>query len=128
MASNNPGSEEHPMQIWTKRAYEKSGERDGMRLLVDRIWPRGVSKDEAHIDRWYKDLAPSTELRKWFNHDPQKWEEFKKKYFQELNGKSEALGELLEMVHRGRITLVYGAKDQQHNNAVALKEYLENLA
>jgi uncharacterized protein YeaO (DUF488 family) len=128
MASNNPGSEEHPMQIWTKRAYEKPGERDGMRLLVDRIWPRGVSKDEAHIDRWYKDLAPSTELRKWFNHDPQKWQEFKKKYFQELKGKSEALGELLEMVHRGRITLVYGAKDQQHNNAVALKEYLENRA
>ena len=128
MGSNDPSSEEHLMQIWTKRAYEKPGEKDGVRVLVDRIWPRGISKDEAHIDRWLKDVAPGTELRKWFNHEPQKWEEFKKKYFQELKGKGEAVEELFEMVHRGRITLVYGAKDQQHNNAVALKEYLENRA
>jgi uncharacterized protein YeaO (DUF488 family) len=114
------------MQISTKRAYEKPGKQDGMRVLVDRIWPRGIGKDEAHIDRWLKDVAPTTELRKWFNHEPQKWKEFKNKYFQELEGKSEALEELLEMVHGGRITLVYGAKDQQHNNAIALKEYLEN--
>ena len=114
------------MQISTKRAYEKPGKQDGMRVLVDRIWPRGIGKDEAHIDRWLKDVAPTNELRKWFNHEPQKWKEFKNKYFQELEGKSEALEELLEMVHGGRITLVYGAKDQQHNNAIALKEYLEN--
>jgi uncharacterized protein YeaO (DUF488 family) len=128
MGSNNQNSEEHLTQIWTKRAYEEPGKKDGMRVLVDRIWPRGISKDEARIDRWLKDVAPTTELRKWFNHELQKWEEFKKKYFQELTGKSEALEELLEMVHKGRITLVYGAKDQQHNNAVALKEYLENRA
>jgi uncharacterized protein YeaO (DUF488 family) len=128
MASISPRAEEHLMQIWTKRVYEEPGQQDGMRVLVDRIWPRGVSKDEALIDHWLKDIAPSTELRKWFNHDPQKWVEFKKKYFLELKGKDEELEELLRMAHKGRVTLVYGAKDQEHNNAVALKEYLEEQA
>jgi uncharacterized protein YeaO (DUF488 family) len=116
------------MQIWTKRAYEYPGKQDGTRVLVDRIWPRGVSKDEARIDLWLKEVAPSTQLRKWFNHDPQKWEEFKKRYFQELKGKSEAVKELFRMANSGRITFVYGAKDRQHNNAIALKEYLEKRA
>jgi len=116
------------MQIGTRRAYEKPGEQDGRRVLVDRTWPRGVSRDQARIDQWLKDIAPSTELRKWFNHDPQKWEEFKKKYFQELKGNSEALEALFQMAHKKRVTLVYGAKDQEHNNAVALKEYLERRA
>jgi uncharacterized protein YeaO (DUF488 family) len=116
------------VQIWTKRIYQEPGRQDGMRILVDRIWPRGVSKDEALIDHWLKDVAPSTELRKWFSHDPQKWEKFKKKYFHELRGKGEAVEELLRMAHKNRVTLVYGAKDQEHNNAVALKEYLEEQA
>jgi uncharacterized protein YeaO (DUF488 family) len=109
------------MQIWTKRAYEKAGAQDCMRVLVDRIWPRGVSKDEAHIDHWLEDVAPSTELRKWFKHDPQKWEEFKKRYFQELQGNSEALQELQRMAEMGRVTLVFSAKDQR-------KQYLEKRA
>jgi uncharacterized protein YeaO (DUF488 family) len=116
------------MQIWTKRVYEEPGRQEGVRILVDRIWPRGVSKEEALIDHWLKDIAPSTELRKWFNHDPRKWEKFKEKYFLELNGNGELLEELLRIAHMGPVTLVYGARDQDHNNAVALKEFLEKQA
>jgi len=112
------------MEIRIKRVYTKPAQSDGYRVLVDRIWPRGVSKDEAHLDDWMKDVAPSSKLRKWFNHDPDRWNEFKHRYFDELEDKSEKLHVLRNKAKTGRITLVYSAKDEEHNNAVALKEYL----
>jgi uncharacterized protein YeaO (DUF488 family) len=108
-----------------KRAYEKPARGDGCRVLVDRLWPRGVSKAEAKIDHWAKELAPSTALRKWFGHDPERWPEFKRGYFAELESQGEALGELRKLARGKTVTLVYGAKDVEHNQAVALKEYLE---
>jgi uncharacterized protein YeaO (DUF488 family) len=114
------------MAIRLKRAYEAPGASDGYRVLVDRVWPRGVKKDEARIDAWLREVAPSTELRKWFGHDPAKWNEFKSRYFAELENHREALNDLLGRVREGRITLVFGAKDETHNNAVVLKEYLED--
>jgi uncharacterized protein YeaO (DUF488 family) len=113
------------MSIRLKRAYDQPAANDGYRVLVDRVWPRGVSKDEAQIDDWPKEIAPSTELRKWFGHDPEKWDEFKKRYFQELDGRAEIVNELVNQAREGRLTLVYSAKDEKHNNAVALKEYLK---
>ena len=114
------------MQIWLKRVYEKPGSRDGARVLVDRLWPRGINKDKAGIDLWLKDLAPSHELRKWFGHDRKKWEGFKKRYYCELNTKrQEAVEKLEEIARSGRVTLVYASADERLNNAVALKEYLE---
>jgi len=107
-----------------KRAYEPSEKSDGFRILVDRLWPRGIKKEDAHFDVWLKEIAPSTELRKWFNHETEKWEEFRKKYKAELKD-SEALKELSALLKEHKtITLVYGAKDEQHNQAVALKEFL----
>ena len=111
-----------------KRAYDPPTADDGRRILIDRLWPRGISKQRAAIDHWMKDIAPSTELRKWFGHDPRKWREFKERYARELDQRPEALAQLLEMAKAGRITLVFGAKDTAHNNAVALKEYLERRA
>jgi uncharacterized protein YeaO (DUF488 family) len=108
-----------------KRAYEPPAKSDGYRVLVDRIWPRGVTKDDLKIDAWLKDVAPSTALRKWFGHDPNKWDEFKRRYTEELEPHTAALGQLVERARAGRITLVFGAKDTEHNNAVALKEHLE---
>ncbi|HSD64755.1 MAG TPA: DUF488 family protein [Ignavibacteriaceae bacterium] len=110
--------------VKVKRAYDKYEKADGTRILVDRLWPRGVKKEKAKIDDWEKDVAPSDALRKWFDHDPQKWIEFKKKYFKELKDKKKLL---IKMVDRNKtnLTLVYAAKDNEHNNAVALKEYLE---
>jgi uncharacterized protein YeaO (DUF488 family) len=113
------------MQTWTKRAYEQPGSQDGKRVLVDRVWPRGVRKEEAHIDEWLKEVAPSNSLRKWFGHDPEKWEEFKKRYFRELEENPEPLERLGKLVREGRVTLVFGAKNRKYNNAAALKEYLE---
>ena len=113
------------MNIKTKRIYDTYKKADGYRILVDRLWPRGVKKDEAHIDDWIKTVAPSDSLRKWFAHDPEKWEEFKKNYHAELNDKKALLDNLIAGKGRGNITLVYSAKDDKHNNAVALKEYLE---
>ena len=110
----------------TKRAYEPARKADGFRILVDRLWPRGVSKDSARIDLWLKDLAPSNMLRKWFAHDPSKWTEFRARYFRELENNREAVAELMERVRKGPVTLIYGTKDEEHNNAVALKEYLES--
>lgn len=114
------------MQIRTRRAYEKPTDRDGLRVLVDRVWPRGVSKAEAKLDLWLKEIAPSTELRKWFGHDPEKWEEFKERYCEELRSgeQAEAVDELLGKAKDRRITLVYGASETRYNNAEALKEYL----
>ena len=114
------------MQIWLKRAYEPPGPQDGTRVLVDRLWPRGVSKEEAQIDLWLKQIAPSDSLRKWFNHDPNKWELFKERYYQELKAdKPEQVRDLADIAGQGRVTLVFGAKDERLNNAAALKEYLE---
>jgi uncharacterized protein YeaO (DUF488 family) len=113
------------MSIEVKRAYEPPARSDGYRVLVDRIWPRGVTKADLEVDAWLKDVAPSTALRKWFGHDPRKWDEFRRRYAQELEPHAAVLGQLVERARAGRITLVFGAKDTEHNNAVALKERLE---
>ncbi len=113
------------LMIRTKRVYEKPSRDDGRRVLVDRLWPRGFSKREAKVDFWLKEIGPSDELRKWFGHDPAKWEQFKKRYFAELAARRDMVDRLLDMAREGDLTLVYSAKDQQHNQAVALKEYLE---
>ncbi len=116
------------MDIQVKRAYEERSPSDGTRVLVDRIWPRGKTKEELHLEEWMKDVAPSNELRKWFGHDPVKWDEFRKRYFAELDQKPELVKQLLDLARKGRLTLVYGAKDEQHNQAVALREYLQKKA
>ena len=113
------------MSIELKRAYDQAAESDGYRVLVDRIWPRGVAKGDLQVDAWLKDLAPSAGLRKWFGHDPAKWDEFKRRYAGELEQRSDALEQLVERARAGRVTLVFSAKDTEHNNAVALKEHLE---
>jgi uncharacterized protein YeaO (DUF488 family) len=112
------------MQIWTRRIYDPPTSRDGARILVDRIWPRGISKRQAHLQDWHPDVAPSTELRHWFGHDPDRWEGFRKRYFAELDANPDAVAVLKEAVKKGRVTLVFAARDQQHNNAVALRDYL----
>ncbi len=113
------------MKIGLKRVYDIPSKSDGCRVLVDRLWPRGLSKKTARIDYWIKDVAPSTPLRKWFAHDPEKWGEFKKRYFKELAKSPEAISQLRRLIRKGGITLVFGAKDERYNNAVALKQYLE---
>jgi uncharacterized protein YeaO (DUF488 family) len=118
-------SKDPDTKIQLKRAYQPSAEADGHRILVDRLWPRGVSKKEAHIDFWMKSLAPSDELRQWFGHKPEKWREFKQRYFDELDRMPAEVGELLNEARRGTVTLIFAARDETHNNAVALKEYLE---
>jgi uncharacterized protein YeaO (DUF488 family) len=110
--------------IEVKRVYAAAGKDDGARVLVDRVWPRGVSKAKAKADGWLKEVAPSTKLRKWFGHDPAKWTEFKKRYFAELKEAKEAVGELRALAKRGKVTLLFGAKDEEHNQAVALREFL----
>ena len=111
------------MEIKIKRVYEKPDEEDGIRILVDRLWPRGLTKENASVDLWLKDLAPSTELRKWFGHDPVKWKEFQKRYLLELE-KNKKQGLLLKnQIKKGKVTLVYGAKDEEHNEAVILKDF-----
>lgn len=112
--------------ISIKRAYEKAEKDDGRRVLVDRLWPRGASKQKLRIDAWEKEVAPSTELRTWFGHDPERWTEFKKRYKAELRSKKEELRALKKSARR--LTLVYGAKDTEHNHALVLKEALEKLA
>jgi uncharacterized protein YeaO (DUF488 family) len=114
------------MPIQVKRAYEPPAPGDGYRVLVDRLWPRGVSKEKLALDEWRKEIAPSDALRKWFGHDPEKWAEFRKRYFAELDGQRDRVLELLQHADPGPLTLVYGAKDEEHNNAVALDEYLES--
>lgn len=114
------------MSIRLKRAYDKPAQNDGRRVLVDRMWPRGVRKDEAAIDQWLKEIAPSSDLRQWFGHDPEKWDEFKRRYFAELDRHKDDLAPLAEQARNGRLTLVFAAKDEARNNAVALKEYLQN--
>ncbi|MGA2192359.1 MAG: DUF488 domain-containing protein [Nitrospirota bacterium] len=113
------------MKINLKRAYDAPSRGDGFRVLVDRLWPRGISKDKLKIDLWLKEIAPSEGLRKWFSHDPERWEEFKSHYFEELEGKGEYLSRLLGGAKRDTVTLVYSSKEKEHNNAIALREYLE---
>ena len=111
-------------RVQTKRAYESPAAEDGTRVLVDRLWPRGLKKTDAAIDYWAKDLAPSTELRKWFGHDPARWEEFRRRYSEELSKHREEIARLRDLARKGRITLVYAAHDDAHNDAVMLREIL----
>lgn len=111
----------------TKRVYEDANESDGYRVLVDRLWPRGVSKERAQLDEWAKAIAPSTDLRKWFNHDPAKFKEFAKRYLDEVTRNSEAPGLIAHWQKQTVVTLLYGARDQSDNEAVVLKNYLEHL-
>jgi uncharacterized protein YeaO (DUF488 family) len=112
------------MKIKLKRVYEEPEKLDGTRILVDRLWPRGLTKEKAHIDLWLKEVAPSTELRKWFAHDPAKWPEFKTRYLAELKHNQEQVEVLKQAIAKGPATLLYGAKDQQHNEAVVLQNLL----
>ncbi len=113
------------MPISLKRAYEIPSQSDGCRILVDGLWPRGLSKQDARVDLWPKEAAPSTELRRWFNHEPDKWEEFKRRYFEELRAREESLEPILERVRAGRVTFIFASRELRFNNAVALKEYVE---
>lgn len=108
------------MKIKIKRVYEKPDKEDGFRILVDRLWPRGLTKEKAAVDLWLKDIAPTTELRQWFNHDPKKWTEFKKRYLHELKENKEPVSLLKQQLKKGDVTLVYGAKDDEHNEALVL--------
>jgi len=115
-------------KIELARAYDAPAPAGHYRVLIDRVWPRGVKKEELKIDVWKKDLAPSTELRKWFNHDPERWDEFRKRYFEELDACEDEVAELLEASGGKVILLLYGAKDEEHNQAVALKQWIEQNA
>lgn len=113
--------------IKVKRVYDPPSPEDGKRFLVDRLWPRGLSKKAARIDSWLKDVAPSDSLRKWFGHDPSKWREFQRRYFKELEARPEAWRPLLEAAREGQVTLLFSARDEAHNNAVALQRFLRRL-
>ena len=111
-----------------KRVYEDPSPADGRRVLVDRLWPRGVTKERAAIDLWLKEVAPTTELRRWFGHDPARWPEFRRRYREELRGRAPELAELAGLAAAGTVTLVYGARDQERNAAVVLKDVVERQA
>jgi uncharacterized protein YeaO (DUF488 family) len=113
--------------ITIKRVYEPSDASDGARFLVERLWPRGIKKANLHMDAWLKEVAPSDELRRWFGHEPNKWEEFQHQYQEELRAHPDAWQPILEAAERGNVTLIYSARDTQHNNAVALKAFFEGL-
>ncbi len=110
------------MTIRLKRVYEQPDTKDGERVLVDRLWPRGLTKEKARVDLWLKEIAPSTELRRWFGHDPAKWTEFKRRYRAELKGNKEQVARLKDEMEKGPVTLLYGARDEEHNEAVVLLE------
>ena len=112
--------------IRVKRVYDRPEQSDGSRILVDRLWPRGLSKERAKIDVWLKDVAPSNGLRKWFAHNPKKWVEFKKRYFKELASKKDLIEFILNTKKQGAVSLLYGARDEKFNNAIALKSYIES--
>ena len=114
------------MSIAVKRVYEPAAKTDGYRVLVDRLWPRGLKKEDAALDVWAKDLAPSTALREWFGHDPARWEGFRHRYASELDSRASFWKPLAVQAERHRVTLVYGARDEEHNQAVALKMYLDS--
>ena len=109
-----------------KRAYEPASRSDGTRILVQRLWPRGVSKETLRLDAWLKDVGASTELRQWFRHNPDKWPSFRTRYFRELDSRPEAWRPIVSAARRGTVTLVYSSRDTEHNNAVALKDYLQS--
>lgn len=113
------------MNIKIKRVYEKPAKDDGSRILVDRLWPRGLTKEKASIDLWLKEIAPSTELRKWFGHDPDKWDRFRGRYETEIRHQNDLIEILKEKAGQGTITLIYAARDEKHNEAQVLKQYLE---
>jgi len=115
------------MAIRIKRVYEDAEESDGRRILVDRLWARGLSKEKSKVDLWVKEIAPSTELRRWYGHDPNKWAEFKSRYAAELEANPGLVKEILGEVHAGIVTFLYSSKEEQLNNAVALKEYIESI-
>lgn len=110
--------------IQLKRAYEEPRREDGRRYLIDRLWPRGLSKSSLKIDGWLKEAAPSPELRRWFQHDPAKWDEFRRRYCDELDAKPEVWRTLVDAAHQGPLTLIYSARDAEHNNGIVLAEYL----
>ena len=116
------------MQIKIKRVYETPADDDGSRILVDRLWPRGLTKDKAHVDLWLKEIGPSTELRKWFGHEPEKWDAFRKSYLTELEEKGDLIDILLKRASEGPLTLIYAARDQEHNEALVIKRFLEALS
>jgi uncharacterized protein YeaO (DUF488 family) len=110
--------------VQLKRAYEQASRGDGVRVLIDRLWPRGVTKNDAAISHWFKEIAPSTTLRKWFGHDPARWPAFQRRYASELRANAEPMKALRDLARKGRITLVYAAHDEQHNDAVVLRDVL----
>jgi uncharacterized protein YeaO (DUF488 family) len=112
--------------ITLKRAYDPISRSDGRRVLVERLWPRGLSKSKLHVDAWLKEAGPSTELRKWFGHDPQKWDTFRRRYARELDSRKDAWQPIVSAARRGHVTLVYSSRDTAHNNAVALQQYLRS--
>lgn|SRR5512139_3052890 len=114
------------MKILIKRIYEPATRSDGFRVLVDRLWPRGISKESAKLDLWLPEIGPSTALRQWFNHDPERWKEFRRRYHVELRTKHKLVAELKVHAKKGTVTLLYSAKDKQHNQAVALQRFLLN--
>lgn len=120
-----PDSGATSLELRLKRAYEAPAAADGMRILVDRLWPRGLKKADAAIDRWDKEVAPSDQLRRWFGHDPARWDEFRTRYRAELAGKAQSLAELRARIGKGPATLVYAARDEAHNQAVVLRELLD---
>lgn len=111
--------------IKLKRAYDKPAEDDGERILVERLWPRGVSKAQAQLDLWLKEIAPSTELREWFGHDPDKWTEFRRRYLKELKQKADSISLLRRLAKKGTVTLIYAARDEEHNGALVLQQFLQ---
>jgi uncharacterized protein YeaO (DUF488 family) len=111
--------------VTLKRAYDRVSRTDGARFLVERLWPRGVAKTELRLDAWLKEAGPSTALRKWFGHDPTKWTEFRRRYFRELDSRPEAWQPIASAARRGTVTLIYSSHDTEHNNAVALQEYVQ---
>lgn len=115
-------------RVWLRRAYEAPSRNDGRRVLVDRVWPRGVSKEDAEIDEWCKEVAPSSDLRRWFGHDPDRWQGFRERYEAELEDRRDVVDHLIDLTRAGRITLVFGAKDEERNNAVVLREVIERRA
>jgi uncharacterized protein YeaO (DUF488 family) len=113
-------------RIRLKRAYEQPGPDDGLRVLVERLWPRGLTKERAAVDLWIKDLAPSPELRKWYNHDLARWDEFQRRYRAELRQQTTVVEQLRQKCRSGKVTFVYAARDEEHNSALVLKDYLEH--
>ena len=114
------------MTIRLKRAYEPPAPDDGRRILVERLWPRGVSKEKAELDLWLKEIAPSAELRTWFGHDPARWPEFRRRYREELRHRPQEVAQLAKLVREGPVTFVYGSRDETHNAAIVLKDYLKS--